>query len=83
MNKIAKEMNDILKEKSSTVFSLLSDFGREIFMPKGIISQSAEAKLHAYECNATIGMAKEDGGPMYFSSINRFFNNLSPSSPRP
>jgi aspartate/methionine/tyrosine aminotransferase len=78
MNEIAKQMNNILKENSSTVFSLLSDFGREIYMPKGIISQSAEAKLHAYECNATIGIAKEDGGPMYLSAIRKFFNNLSP-----
>ncbi len=79
MYEIAKELNNILKEKSPVIFSLLSDFGKEIYMPKGIISQSAEAKLHAYECNATIGIAKEDGGPMHFSSINKYFNNLKPS----
>jgi len=79
MDVIAKEINNILKEKSSTIFSLLSDFGKEIYMPKGIITQSAEAKLHAYECNATIGIAKENGGPMYLSAIRKFFNNLNPS----
>jgi aspartate/methionine/tyrosine aminotransferase len=79
MNKIAKELNNILKKESPVIFSLLSDFGKEIYMPKGIISQSAEAKLHAYECNATIGMAKEDGGPMYLPSINKYFNDLTPS----
>jgi aspartate/methionine/tyrosine aminotransferase len=79
MNEIAKEMNNILKEKSPTLFSLLSDFGKKIYMPKSIISQSAEAKLHAYECNATIGIAKEDGGPMYLSAIKKFFNHLTPS----
>ena len=79
MNEIAKEMNGVLKDKSPTIFSLLSDFGKEIYMPKGIISQSAEAKLHAYECNATIGIAKDDGGPMYLSSVNKFFNYLTPS----
>lgn len=79
MNEIAKKSNNILKEKSPTIFSLLSDFGKEIYMPKGIISQSAEAKLHAYECNATIGIAKEDGGPMYLSAVNKFFNYLTPS----
>jgi len=78
MNEIAKELNNILKEKSPAIFSLLSDFGKEIYMPKGIISQSAEAKLHAYECNATIGIAKQDGGPMYFSAINKYFNDLTP-----
>lgn len=79
MSEIAKEMNKFLREKDPVIFSLLSDFGREIYMPKGIISQSAEAKLHAYECNATIGIAKEDGGPMYLPSIKKFFNNLTPS----
>ncbi len=79
MNEIAKKTNNILKEKSSVIFSLLSGFGKEIYMPKGIISQSAEAKLHAYECNATIGIAKEDGEPMYLSAVNKFFNYLTPS----
>ena len=79
MNEIAKEMNNILKKKSPTIFSLLSDFGKEIYMPKGIISQSEEAKLHAYECNATIGIAKENGEPMYLTAVNKFFNYLTPS----
>jgi len=79
MNEIAKEMNSVLKEKSPVLFSLLSDFGKEIYMPKGIITQSAEAKSHAYECNATIGIAKEKGGPMFLSSIYKFFSGLTPS----
>ncbi len=79
MNEIAKEMNDVLKSKSPSIFSLLSDFGKEIYMPKGIISQSAEAKLHAYECNATIGIAKENGEPMHLNAVNKFFNYLTPS----
>ncbi len=79
MNEIAKEMNDILKKKAPALFSLLSDFGKNIYMPKGIISQSAEAKLHAYECNATIGIAKENGEPMYLKAVNKFFNYLTPS----
>lgn len=79
MNKIAEELNRTLKGESPIFLSLLSDFGKEIYMPKGIISQSSEAKLHAHECNATIGIAEENGGPMYFSEIQKFFNNLTPS----
>lgn len=79
MNEIAKEMNSIVGKKSPVLFSLLSNFGKKIYMPKGIIIQSAEAKSHAYECNATIGIAKEKGDPMYLSSIYKFFNNLTPS----
>jgi len=79
MNEVAKEINNVLKAKSPTIFSILSDFGKNIYMPKGIIFQSAEAKLHAYECNATIGIAKENEGPMYLTAINKFFNYLKPS----
>jgi aspartate/methionine/tyrosine aminotransferase len=78
MNEIAKEMNDIVREKSPSIFSLLSDFGRKIYMPKGIITQSIEAKSLAYECNATIGIATEKEGPMHLASIDKFFNNLTP-----
>jgi aspartate/methionine/tyrosine aminotransferase len=79
MNEIAKEMNSVLENKSPLLFSLLSDFGKEIYMPKGIITQSAEAKSQAYECNATIGIATEKGNPMYLPSIQKFFNGLTPS----
>jgi aspartate/methionine/tyrosine aminotransferase len=79
MNEIAKEMNSIIQEKSPMLFSVLSDFGKNIFMPKGIIAQSAEAKLHAYESNATIGIAKGTEGPMHLTAISKFFNNLTPS----
>ncbi len=78
MNEIAKSMNEILKEKSPTFYELLSEFGKNIYMPKGIISQSAEAKEHAHKYDATIGIAKEHGEPMYLDSLMKFFNNLNP-----
>lgn len=78
MNDIAKENNDLLKEKSNTFYSLLSDFGKNIYMPKGIISQTQEAKKHAKKYDATIGIAKEHGQPMYLESINKYFNDLEP-----
>lgn len=79
MNPIAEEINNILKDKSDTFYSLLSDFGKNIYMPRGIISQSGEAKKLAKKYNATIGIAKEHGEPMYLKSLYNFFNNLSPS----
>jgi len=78
MNEIAKEINKILEEKSPAFYAMLSDFGRKIYMPKGIISQSAEAKSKASKYNATIGIAKEHGEPMYLKSLYSFFNNLTP-----
>ncbi|MCK4798645.1 MAG: aminotransferase class I/II-fold pyridoxal phosphate-dependent enzyme [Spirochaetes bacterium] len=79
MNEIAKEINGVLQKKSNTFYSLLSDFGKNIYMPKGIISQSQEAKKHAFKYNATIGIAKENGQPMYLPSLYKFFNNLTTS----
>ena len=80
MNQTAKELNEILKIKSSTFYKLLSDFGKNIYMPtKGIISQSSEAAKLAKKYNATIGIAKEKGEPMYLNALIKFFNNLSPS----
>ena len=47
-----------------------------MFYPKGILSQSAEAKSTKY--NATIGMATNNNGKMYADSLNHMFNDLTP-----
>ena len=78
MNPIAQELNQIIS-KSPTMHALLSDFGRNIYMPKGIISQGAEAKAKAHKYNATIGIAKEGQGPMFLESARKYFNCLEPS----
>ena len=39
---------------------MLSDLGRKLYFPKGILTQSAEAKQKATRYNATIGEARED-----------------------
>lgn len=69
MNPQAEELNSIIREKSSVVFELLSERGKEIYFPKkGILAQSAEAAKA--EINATIGTAVEDdGSPMRLESI--------------
>lgn len=79
MNSIAEEMNISLSKSSPIFYSLLSDFGKRIYMPKGIITQSAEAKKLATKYNATIGIAKENKAPMFLPSLNNYFNNLKPS----
>ena len=78
MNELAKELNDIIEKNSDIFYSFLSDFGRNIYMPKGIISQTQEAKKHAHKFDATIGIAKEKGKPMYLNSIYKLFNHLTP-----
>ena len=74
----AEELNVIIREKSSTVYNLLSERGKNIFFPKkGILGQTAEAK--GTKINATIGAAiEDDGSPMRLESIASKIN-LDPS----
>ncbi len=69
MNPLAKELNDQLAQHSPHVLEMLSDLGKNLFFPKGILTQSAEAKEKAHKFNATIGIATENGGPMYLQCI--------------
>ncbi|MDR0539380.1 MAG: aminotransferase class I/II-fold pyridoxal phosphate-dependent enzyme [Spirochaetaceae bacterium] len=62
MNHLALELNKILEE--TVAYRLLSDLGKRIYFPKGIIAQSAEAKKNAHRANATIGMACRGGKPL-------------------
>ena len=55
---------------------MLSDLGRRLYFPKGIVAQSAEAKQGARRFNATIGMATEEGRPMSLPSIRKMVPGL-------
>ncbi len=72
---IAKELNDTLKQVSPETFALLSALGRRLYFPKGILSQSAEAKGKRF--NATIGIATEQGAPMALPSMQKPIAGLS------
>lgn len=78
MNPQAAELNSIIQAKSSIVFELLSERGKQIFFPKkGILGQTAEAK--GTKINATIGAAVEDDGtPMRLEAIASKIN-MDPS----
>ncbi len=69
MNPLAEELNQVIAKGSDPVWRMLSSVGRQLFFPKGILSQSAEAKEKAHRINATIGIAKESGDTMCFRSI--------------
>lgn len=91
MNALAKELNEIIAGVNPAVFEMLSDLGKNIYMPKGIITQSAEAKEKAHKFNATIGIAMEKGQPMYLQCIYDYLKDLpakdvftyAPSSGKP
>jgi aspartate/methionine/tyrosine aminotransferase len=69
MNALAQELNEIIVNGNAFIFEMLSEVGKNLFFPKGILSQSAEAKEKAYRFNATIGMATEKGRTMHLPSV--------------
>jgi aspartate/methionine/tyrosine aminotransferase len=79
MHALAKELNETLH--ATIVDAMLSDVGRRMFFPKGIVAQSAEAGQKATRFNATIGMATSQGQPMYLTDIYSQFaeNAFKPS----
>jgi len=78
MNPLAKELNDILIKSNPYTYEMLSDVGKELYFPKGILTQSAEAKEKAKKFNATIGMASEKGEVMHFTSVMSMISGLKP-----
>ena len=77
---LAQQLNEDINEENSTVFNLLSQFGKRIYFPKGILSQSAEAKAKARLFDATIGIAYEGGKPMALPAVMHEFTELSPAN---
>jgi aspartate/methionine/tyrosine aminotransferase len=79
MNPLAKELNEAIIEVNEHVYSMLSEVGKALFFPKGILSQSAEAKAKAKRhLNATIGMATEKGNTMHLKSLARMLSGVTP-----
>lgn len=79
MNPLAKNLNERLSVENPYILEMLSETGKELFMPKGILSQSAEAKVKAHKFNATIGMSTLNGKPMYLDSMFKKFKDMEPS----
>ncbi|MFA6507904.1 MAG: aminotransferase class I/II-fold pyridoxal phosphate-dependent enzyme [Treponemataceae bacterium] len=81
MNSLAHDLNGILE--GTVADSLLSDLGRRMYFPKGIIAQSAEAKKLAHRIDATIGIATEKGEPLYLKAIRDALGGLAPKEAFP
>lgn len=77
MNPLALDLNDQLSKSNPEIADMLSDLGKLMYYPKGILSQSAEAKATKY--NATIGMATYKDSKMYAETLNDMFNHLEPN----
>jgi aspartate/methionine/tyrosine aminotransferase len=77
MNPLAEKLNKSLEP--SVVGRLLSDTGRRLFFPKGIVAQSAEAKSKAHRFNATAGMAYREGVPLILPGTAALTHHFHPS----
>ena len=77
MNPLAKQLNDIIQAGNPHILDMLSDIGKKVFFPKGILSQSAEAKQKAHKINATIGIATEEGDIMAMPSVAKAINDIT------
>lgn len=76
MNPIAEQLNQALSD--TRIPGLLSDFGRRLYFPRGVVAQTAEAARAAHRFNATVGMATDGTGPLYLDSIRSLMPDLSP-----
>ncbi|EHQ87852.1 aminotransferase class I/II-fold pyridoxal phosphate-dependent enzyme [Desulfosporosinus youngiae] len=78
MNEIAQNLNHQIQQENPYVYELLSKLGKNLFYPKGILTQTAEAKQKAYRFNATIGIATEKEQPMFLPVIQDTLTNYDP-----
>ncbi|AFM00734.1 MULTISPECIES: aminotransferase class I/II-fold pyridoxal phosphate-dependent enzyme [Desulfitobacterium] len=78
MHDIAKELNEQIRAENPYVYELLSDLGKNLYYPKGILTQTDEATEKAYRFNATIGMATEKGQPMFLPVIQETLSEYNP-----
>jgi len=78
LNPLAQELNKTIEQANSHIYEMLSTVGKNLFFPKGIPAQGAEAKEKAHRFNATIGIATEGGQPMYLPSVMASIYGLTP-----
>ena len=81
---LAEELNQRLDEAAPELLSMPSALGRRLYFPKGILSQPAEAREKTHRFNATIGIATEQGAPMYLEAVRESLGDvLSPAQVLP
>jgi aspartate/methionine/tyrosine aminotransferase len=76
---LAIELNETLRENAQDLYTALSALGKELYFPRGILSQTAEAKQDANRYNCTIGIATERGKPMHLPGLMRFLPGMDPA----
>ena len=84
INPLAIELNEVLHAAAPSVFALLSELGKCIYLPKGILSQTAEANAEAHQFNATRAIALDfsegPGDLMHLPVSRKMVPELTPES---
>ncbi|MFW5688857.1 MAG: aminotransferase class I/II-fold pyridoxal phosphate-dependent enzyme [Spirochaetota bacterium] len=75
MNTLARELNGVLD--GTVAGRLLSELGRSMYFPRGIVAQTSEANERATRFNATVGMAFEHGEPIMLSGLSALVQGMS------
>ena len=83
LNPLAAELNQSIRQHAPVVTRVLSELGKKLYFPKGILTQTAEANQKATRYNATIGEAREMKHSMGLPSITRHLSDLSPDQALP
>jgi aspartate/methionine/tyrosine aminotransferase len=78
MNPLAEQLNATIKSACPALFSVLSSLGKELFFPKGILTQTAEARQNAHKYDATIGIARSGGQAMNLPVVMDIVRGLTP-----
>ena len=78
-NPLAQELNAAIEAANPHVLGMLSERGKRLYFPKGIIAQGAEAKAKAHRVNATLGVATESRQPMHLACVDAHFSGLDPA----
>ena len=76
LNPLAVQLNEVIEKHCPAIMGMLSELGRGLYFPKGILTQSAEANQKAKRFNATIGEARELGHSMGLRAITRHLSDL-------
>jgi len=80
MNPLATQLNSVIDNVNPHVLEMLSKMGKSLYFPKGILTQSAEAKLKAHRINATIGIAKQNNSVMSLPSVTSLVSGIEPDN---
>lgn len=80
MNPLAVELNSVIEYVNPHILDMLSEMGKKLYFPKGILTQSAEAKQKAHRINATIGIAKQHNKVMFLPSVTALVSGIEPDN---